>query len=239
MSTAELDRLFAPELGASTSSGVVHPEDVDDLSPLKKTEVPAGFDGWAEKRKREFRAGRHHARCALAAAGKPEFALERDDEGVPMFPPGYHGSITHTGRASTFAAAVALHGETRIGLDAEVLRDLPEDMRAHIVTNKERGMLSEVPSAGTPNLRSEGERALLAFSAKEAFYKCIYPRLRCRLEFHEVEFRMLSSTNTDGSPGRFEVTLLSTLGNWDSRPLKGTYLCDPRHVICAVAWDGK
>src|SRR5690606_33698949 len=106
MSVEALRKLFDDHISVTTSSGTTPPDQVSALSPLLPEETPLGYDSWAEKRRREFRAGRHHAKHALLAAGAPSACILRDADGVPQFPSGFSGSITHTGRSKTYAAAI-------------------------------------------------------------------------------------------------------------------------------------
>src|SRR5262245_29177977 len=110
------------------SWGEVDSSTVDELSPLAPPEIPVGYHRWVEKRQREYRAARHHARRALSQAGVHATAVRRGDDGLPVFPEGMCGSITHTGRASTFAAAAVCRAPHRIGIDAENHKHLEREM---------------------------------------------------------------------------------------------------------------
>ncbi len=236
MSYSTLRALFDDKLRVEVSAGVTEKDEVELLAALSPDETPAGFQSWAEKRRREYRCGRHHARHALSLAGAPPAPILRDDEGIPLFPPGFQGSITHTGKESTFAVAAVLPGAQRIGIDAEILRELPEDMVAHILSDRERKILGDDLSGEvSPILAREGLRSLLGFSAKEAYYKCIFPRLRCRLSFHDVEFRVQRRPNGE-APGRFEIRLLRSDIPGAPAALAGSYKEDSRFVVCGVSW---
>jgi 4'-phosphopantetheinyl transferase EntD len=232
MNADAIPTLFDTQVAVTASAGTTLPEQVGALSPLHVDETPLGYDAWAEKRKREFRAGRHHARRALLAAGGPASSILRDNDGVPIFPAGFSGSITHTGRHQTYAAAVIVGERAQVGLDAEELRELPLDMVAHILTEEERRTLSRSTKMG---LGSEGAVALLAFSAKEAFYKCLFPRLRCQLGFHDAEFRHLE-LETDAQPGVFQVNLLRNDMPEAPEQLFGRYFRDGDRIVCGVTW---
>jgi 4'-phosphopantetheinyl transferase EntD len=176
---------------------------------------------------------------ALAAAGAPDQWVRRDEEGVPIFPAGFHGSITHTGRATTFAAAAVSPTPLRVGLDAEEIRDLPQDMIEHVLTDEEiRRLTASRPEAEARwRLHARGELALLAFSAKEAFYKCIFPEVRCRLTFHQVDFRLTEVSLESGTEaGCFELRLAGPDIEGAPSHLPGRYLTDARRVVCAVQW---
>lgn len=232
----QLGNLFDDMLRVQWSAGLTEMHEVDNLSPLRTDEVPPGFHSWAEKRKREYRCGRHHARHALSLAGGALTAILRDGEGVPLFPPGFSGSITHTGKTSTLAAAVVAPGTARVGIDAEELRNLPEDMVQYILSASEREHLRQDLRGMPPPLTKEGQSALMAFSAKEAFYKCVFPKLRCRLNFHDVEFR-LKQKPAHGHPGEFVIRMLR--GDIAAAPalLTGRFLHNDQYVICGTSWQ--
>ncbi len=232
----DLTQLF--DTPCQVSYGEVHPEDVSQLPALHPDECPQRFSTWAEKRRREFLAGRYHARLALALAGRSPCALPRDPDGVPAFPPGVTGSITHTGREVTFAAAVVTTTGANLGLDAEERRSLPSDMSAHILSEGERANLARRPTAlRVEGLKSDGELSLLAFSAKEAFYKAIFPRLRCRLGFHDVHFE-LRAVETGAGPlrGQFDLSLLQRPSEASPKKLSGRFTLTPRFAVCGVTW---
>lgn len=233
MQGLDLTQLF--EQPAFVSAGKTGDDDLKNLTKLAVEEIPSGFHNWVQKRQREYRCGRHHARRALAAAGASVAAIRRDDDGLPVFPSGFHGSITHTGRSSTFAAAVVAAAPLRVGIDAEDLRTLPEDMITHIVSDDERTRFAAVAASGGSDLKTDGDQALLAFSAKEAFYKCIFPAVRCRLNFHDVEFRLLQKSGGE-RPGAFQVTLLRKDVAGAPSLLAGKYLSDGSRLICGVSW---
>lgn len=240
MEAPDLSLLF--DSCVATSASEVTPSEVRQLSELGIGETPAAFASWAEKRQREYRSGRHHARLALAAAGASDRCVRRDEDGVPLFPRGYHGSITHTGRSTTFAAAAVSATPLRVGLDAEELRDLPMDMIEYILTEGEiRRLTGTADGDGARlggHLQTLGQLALLAFSAKEAFYKCVFPEIRRRVTFHQVDFRLTRPAGIVGSaPGTFELRLTSPMIEEAPQILSGKYLTDSRRVLCGVQWQ--
>lgn len=240
MSSLPLARLFSAEV--SVSSGLVTPSQVEDLASLSYDQTPSGYEGWAEKRKREFRCGRHHARLALEAAGAKTTHVPRADDGVPLFPAGYYGSITHTGRKQTFGAAVVAKSPTRVGLDAENQQTLSEDMMAMVLTSSEVRALKNSSTQGLlPSWQAIGDLALIAFSAKEAFYKCTYPEHRTFLGFHDVEFSLGEEVDRidEGSVlGSFQLLLLRDGLQKAPTSLSGRYLQVDGRVLSGVEWEG-
>lgn len=233
MDATDLTRLFDADV--ALSAGEIRSEHDVGLEQLRHDEVPSGYERWVEKRRREYRGGRHHARVALAHFGLPPSPILRDEDGVPLFPAGFSGSITHTGRESTFAAAVIARSPHRVGIDAEELRELGPDMVQYILSEDERRELS---ASGLSPFGDEGTLALLGFSAKEAFYKCIFPELRCRLGFFEVEFRLDDARAQSPTSGEFQLRLLRPNVVGAPETLKGRYLASDRHLVCGVTWPG-
>jgi len=154
-----------------------------NLAPLFDEEEPLVAKA-IEKRKWEFRAGRHCARRACAELGMPEVAILSGSDRAPLWPAGAVGSITHTGAGSgAYAAAVvARSSDVRaLGVDAELAKPLPEDLEARVLTARERAFVDSLDAS------ARGLTAMLHFSAKEAFYKCQYPLTQRFLGFQDVE----------------------------------------------------
>jgi phosphopantetheine--protein transferase-like protein len=146
------------------------------------------------KRQNEYWATRHLARSALVELGfEPSPILNHPDRS-PRWPEGIVGSISHTdgwcGVALTTAAA-ALQG---VGIDAERIRTMSDGVIERVLTDNERRHLLQAldPAA----------RATLHFSAKEALYKAIFPRVRRFVGFHEVEILVQEK-------GAFEMQVVS------------------------------
>ncbi|WP_327263457.1 4'-phosphopantetheinyl transferase superfamily protein [Streptomyces sp. NBC_01232] len=138
----------------------------------------------AAGRRREFATVRHCARRALrelGGSGRPAapVALLPDGDGVPRWPAGVVGSLTHT--RGYRAAAVALAADVaRLGIDAEPDRPLRAGVLETIALPAERAALPGPSGAGVCWDR-------LLFCAKEAAYKAWFPQARVRLGFRDVE----------------------------------------------------
>jgi len=162
------------------------------------TELEAAHVGprWAEKRLWEFRAGRHCARRALARLGADHEVLRKGvpsgEQGVPRWPAGFVGSITHTGRGPThFAASAVTRAARSLGLDAELDLPLRHELWQRVLTPDERRRAQ----ASCAPAEQRGRYALLVFSAKEAFFKAVFPLSGVFLGFHDVV------VDFDASPG--------------------------------------
>jgi 4'-phosphopantetheinyl transferase EntD len=132
-----------------------------------------------EKRRREFTAGRACARAALAGLGSPARAIPVGPDRAPVWPAGFVGSITH---CDGFCCAVAAGASTvaGLGVDAEDAGDLTDAVARYVLR----------PDELAPALRQSAPDGAswpkLAFSAKEAVYKCLHPVTGARLAFHDV-----------------------------------------------------
>ena len=165
---SKLKRLFPPE-------AVIVEADKEmwnmPLSPEEETLIKSAV----EKRKREFRAGRHAAHRALAQLDAPKRPLLRGDKREPLWPTGYLGSITHC-RDACVAVCAKTEDMISLGVDVEPLKPLPEGVEQYVHTPEDKRTMAK--NGSLP------ER--LIFSAKESLYKCYYPLLGQFIGFQEV-----------------------------------------------------
>jgi len=156
-------------------------------------EERAGLERAGPKRLREFAAGRHCAREALAALGEPRAPLPRRPDRQPAWPRGIIGSISHS---SDYCAAVVARTSTcaALGFDAEEWGRVGPELWSRIATPPE---LAWLRAQGSDAARC----ATLLFSAKEAFYKAQYPLSATFVGFEDVGFQA-------GPDGAFEIELL-------------------------------
>jgi 4'-phosphopantetheinyl transferase EntD len=183
---AELLALFPPGVAGAELARL------EDAEPLLEGEL-AGLERAATRRLREFAAGRHCAREALAELGLARAALPRRADRSPEWPPGIVGSISHS---SDYCAAVVARRTTcaGLGLDVEEWGRVTPELWSRIATQPELAWLSE--DAGDAACR-----ATLLFSAKEAFYKAQYALSGCFVGFEDAAFQPAGG---DG----FEIALL-------------------------------
>ncbi len=159
--------MFAAELAGEASPGLLPEPELKSISHC------------AEKRIRDFTAGRLCARRALAALGITGFSLLPASDRQPLWPPSVVGSITHT--AGYSAAVVARRGSLQgLGVDAEAIAAVHAELWPRVLGADELARLAELPAA------QRGTAAALAFAAKEAFYKSQYPLTGEWLEFEDI-----------------------------------------------------
>lgn len=147
---------------------------VGDLSADLWPEERVLVDGWASGRVDEFATGRACARLALRRAGYDSVALLRDADGVPRWPEGIRGSISHS-RGIAIAVVGAAQQYTLLGVDLERTDRLKANALGRIVHEREAAFVGE-----------DLERASIVFSLKEAFYKAQYPEFRIAANFKDL-----------------------------------------------------
>jgi enterobactin synthetase component D len=134
-------------------------------------ELPQHLKNSLEKRPHEFLAARWCAGAALQRLGIAPHVVRLGVGGHLAWPPGVVGSTTHTRR---YAAAAVGHARefAGIGIDAEaILSPLQADRIQHRLAAP-REVESTMADAGVDRLTA----LTLVWSAKEALYKCLFPR---------------------------------------------------------------
>ncbi|QYH19575.1 4'-phosphopantetheinyl transferase superfamily protein [Corynebacterium aquatimens] len=156
-----------------------------DLLPSEREEVSGAVD----LRKGEFGDARWCAHQALKELGLTTHeAILRGERGMPLWPAGFTGSLTHTEGLRAAVAAPTRHVRS-MGLDAEPAQALPDGVLAQIARPEELIAVRRMQEAG----QEWADRLL--FCAKEATYKCWFPMTRRWLGFDEAEIEL----RTDGT----------------------------------------
>ncbi|MFI5779889.1 4'-phosphopantetheinyl transferase Npt [Nocardia sp. NPDC051570] len=152
-----------------------------------------------EKRRRDFIGARHCARLALEQLGEPPVAIGKGERGMPLFPRGVVGSLTHCDGYRAAALAHRLRWRS-IGIDAEPHAALPEGVLDSVSLAPERDWLkTAIPETGLHLDR-------LLFCAKEATYKVWFPLTLRWLGFEEAHITF--TVDGGGSAGTFHSELL-------------------------------
>ncbi len=132
----------------------------------------AWSDGMGDGRRREFIAGRLCALRALAASGAPSGGcLPRDVDGLPVWPSGWVGCISHS---QDWAVAAAAPSSQVRGLGIDI-QELVDD---NVVGMTESMVASPEEMRRLRRAMDRRQAFTLLFSAKEALYKALYPGLR-------------------------------------------------------------
>lgn len=131
-----------------------------------------------DKRKREFRAGRHAAQALFQSLGINHPHLLKGKQREPAWPKGWVGSISHT---DGFCAVVLASTDVAIsiGLDVELSTPLNPELRELICRPEEMIQIDALKRQHGAGLPLEK----LIFSAKESIHKVYFP-----LNFHTLDF---------------------------------------------------
>ena len=162
------------------------------------------------RRKLEFAAGRALARGLLEERfGERCGALVREPSGVPRWPVGYVGSITHC--RDLVAAAVATRADVvALGIDVEPWEPLSLKLDGLLLHSDEALRLA-VQQPATARYQRR-----LIFSAKESIYKAVRPLLGAGLRLRDMSVTLGSGrfVATVHAPARDGVHLDAVHGQW-------------------------
>lgn len=154
----------------------------------------ASVMGSAPKRQAEFLASRYATQRVLEKWGYADYQLANDAEGVPLWPQGLRGSLSHSHQRVVIALCEANTGYLP-GVDSETLLtpERAKRLQNAIITADELTLLENscLPFATA---------LTMAFSVKESLYKALFPWCRQPMGFHSAT---LVAINSDGS----QVTL--------------------------------
>lgn len=186
-----------------------------------------------EKRRREFVSVRHCARQAMRGLGVEPAPILKGERGVPLFPRGVVGSLTHCDgyRGAVLGHALAVRS---IGIDAEPHGPLPDGVLDAVSLPAERDWLA----GGAPS-GADVHWDRLLFCAKEATYKAWFPLTYRWLGFEDahITFTLDSTGGDDGTTGTFHTDLLVSGETRDGPPLSsfdGRWLVADGLVLTAI-----
>lgn len=169
-------------------------------------------------RQNEFAAGRHCARVALEVSGFSGWAaLKADSDGVPVWPAGWIGSISHS-RDIAAAVTARIRQYRYIGLDLEKTNRLRSAAMARVIHEEEAGFAQNDPF-----------RTSILFSLKEAFYKAQFPRYRTTANFQDLALSIHSEK------GSARVAVLSPRFADDLRHMRFVYRLIGDYVV-SLCW---
>jgi enterobactin synthetase component D len=150
-----------------------------------RARLPSALHSMSSRRLRGFLAGRLCAEAALERLDLPEAVIERGSAGEPRWPSGFVGSIAHTDEVA-YAVACRSGCIDALGIDSEpVVGDAKtlSTLQAECCTPRENATLFDGAQ--------DALTATIVFSAKEALYKAIYPRVQRLVEFTEFEATLI------------------------------------------------
>lgn len=190
---------------------------IEDLSGLGEAEL-AAMDRWASHRRNEFAAGRRCAGRALDQLGfEGSASLEADSDGVPTWPEGFVGSISHS-RGVAAAVAGRTSEYVLVGLDLEKTNRLSAAAMKRVIHPKEAQFVQD-----------DQVKATVLFSLKEAFYKAQFPRHRTPGNFHDL------ALTVDWEAGRAEVAAVDACFADELERVQFAYTLVEEYVL-SVCW---
>jgi enterobactin synthetase component D len=155
----------------------------------------------SRKRQAEYFAGRYLAAEAMASYDIHHFKLIADANRCPLWPSSLVGSITHT---NNYAACIAANKAdiAAIGIDAQdILSDeRAERLQSRIIDSAETRIISQSELSAALGLS-------LCFSAKEAIYKALYPRIQQYFGFNAAKLHSIDTAANTFS-FRFDPALM-------------------------------
>jgi len=184
--------------------------------------LPASLQQARPARKREYLAGRLCARKALGELLGPEAAATADlaagGDGVPQWPAGVVGSISHgAGMGLAAAAAGREYGGLGVEVEGSVAAERAAKLSRRVVSEAEAELRRCSPF-------SLAEWFTLVFSAKESAYKALFPLERQVLGFADIALVRCRPMSQRGGRGRFDLELESAAGRAvPYRCLEGLY----------------
>lgn len=154
------------------------------------------------KRRAEFFAGRFIAAKILRQLGAKSVALPIGTHRNPIWPEGYIGSISHSNQVVMVAAALQ-NDIQLLGIDCEKVmqRKVAEKIFSQVASEEELACFTKL------NIPFETAITLI-FSAKEAVFKAIYPKIEKYINFDSSKIIDVSiDASARQERGRFKVRL--------------------------------
>jgi enterobactin synthetase component D len=189
-------RLDGVALGASFEVAAYS----DALYEVLGVPFPAGLSRAVNKRKAEFLGGRFLAALAMERIGEPAVEIGVGVHRQPLWPANVSGSLSH----SNDRLACVMSPDPAVGLGVDIERIMDDAAARNIVetvVGTQEHALLEADSGGF------GLGFTAVFSAKEALFKALYPRVGNYFDFHAARLVSL-----DWLHGRLVLDLTEDLG---------------------------
>ncbi|RBO83868.1 4'-phosphopantetheinyl transferase family protein [Marinomonas aquiplantarum] len=143
---------------------------------------PNEYARWRSKRKETYLAGRLAVQLAQSAQNLPLFDVIRGNDGAPIWPSKYLGSISHTDNEAVAivieSAKLSIKG---IGIDIERVQSATQLQDRELIGEAaEYDLLRKVGF-------DENMAILVLFSLKESVYKALYPSVKQYFDFLDAE----------------------------------------------------
>jgi len=154
---------------------------IRDVPPSPFAEETQAVTRAVEKRRREFFAGRHYARAAMAQLGVNRLPIAVLPSRAPDWPSGLTGSISHC-QDVCVAAVASKTSFAGVGIDIELSVPLAVDLYATVLDPV------ELEASRLPPF--DVDLAKLLFVVKESFFKLYHPLTGHFLDFTDVSVRV-------------------------------------------------
>lgn len=188
------------------------------------------------RRRSEVITTRNLARKCLQQLGVSACVIGKDAKGMPLWPTGCVGSLTH---CSGYRAAVCAHSDCvrSCGIDAEPACALPRGVLASIADPHEQKMI-----AGLVTQRPDVCWDKILFSAKESIYKTWYPLTRRWLGFEDARCEIRIQDSDSGCIwGDFHAHILVPAHTCDQgadvRFFAGRWCVGGGYVLTGISLD--
>ena len=153
----------------ATALALTSKENSDAALLAEETPLAARMKG---NRLSDFTCGRHSAHLAQTLLGLPEYPVLQQGR-APVWGQGLCGSISHSHQ---WALAGVTTFWRSIGVDVELINRVTPKLHKSLFLPEEMSALDLLPAGATA----------VAFSAKEAGYKAIYPLVGEFIGFHQA-----------------------------------------------------
>ena len=191
------------------------------IRPLHPQEQAIARNFGSQKRQEEFALARQAARQAMEALGYPPLPVGKGPRGEPLWPLGQVASLAHNQGAAVCVLAKRTSSLIGLGIDLEpVGRTLSGGAISSVFNQAERSLLKT------------DQDALVAFAAKEAVFKCLYPLSGVWFGFAGAELINLEK-------GHFQMNLKAEVwpGKLPSQPLRGHWWQAQQRIFALVGLD--
>lgn len=158
----------------------------DLLNPTDFSNLPPNLTSASPQRKAEFFFGRQLAQNLFSQMKLPGVWLQADQQGVPIWPKNFVGSLSHTvleGQHLKLWVAVAPKSHLKsLGIDIQRYFSFEEFelLKNEVFNTNELTLLYSSPYPPEKILT-------LSYSVKESLFKMIFPLRRAFFDFSEVE----------------------------------------------------
>lgn len=197
--------------------------------------MPSHLKNAVNKRKAEYLAGRWCAQKALDKLGVKNAVIHQGSHRCPSWPEGIVGSITHSAGFAACAVTRKDSDSTYLGIDFEIIPSIEtvKAVQAQAFSLIERSRLQSLIKGSNID---ESLVTLLIFSAKESFFKAMYPKVQAYFGFHALEFM---DWNWETQCLHFFVQRRLIPGAWDQDFISIRFSIFPQGIFTILFENGE